>query len=280
VAEADARVTGGGVRVDLVSPGAEPRRSLRYLASAVAQVKLQLDYEVAMVQTTRGDDPSARPVPALSLDVTLSREATGLGLTVDGARATPDGDAEKLLAEEVAPLLKQLVGKSGTLALSERGVTGTSVTRPGGLEREVLQIWSSLDETTRDLVPPLPEEAIGVGARWRAVQRLRRGGLPLLRTVEYELLAGKGVPLKLVVKEQPIADKAQDPLMPEGMSVTARGGVGEGTGTLELDGELLPRAASLSLDSLTEITIAGPPGGAPLETMLRLKQTVRVKARP
>jgi hypothetical protein len=143
-----------------------------------------------------------------------------------------------------------------------------------------MQIWSSLDETVRDLVPPLPEEAVGVGARWRAVLRLRRAGLPLVRTVEYELLSGAGVPLKVDLKEQPIADKAQDPLMPEGMSVTARGGVGQGSGNLELDAELLPKSATFTLDSLTEITIAGPPGGAPLETMLRLKQTVRVKGRP
>lgn len=279
-AQADAIVALEATKVELLAPGAEPRRTLRYSAKAGARSRLRLEYDVAMVQSSRDEDTSSRPVPGLSLDVTVSRTTKGFGLKVEGARATPVGDAEKLLAEEVAPLLESLSGKSGAVEFSARGIGAGSPSRPKGLELEALQIWSSLDETARDLTPPLPEEPVGRGARWRASYRLRRAGLPLVRTLEVELADGEGTVLAVVLREQPIAGKADDPLMPEGMSVVARGGGATGRGSLHLDSSAMPIEADLSLDSVTDITIAGPPGGAPLETTLRLRQTVRVRPRP
>jgi hypothetical protein len=273
-AQADALVKSGAIAVELLAQGEEPRRPLRHRAKAGARVRVAFDYEVAMVQTSQGQDPSSRPVPALVLESTMLRVArdgkAGWTVTLDGAKATPEGDVEKLLAEEVAPLLKTLAGKSTTWLTDERASVPLEGARPEGLEREALQIWSSLEEAVQDLAVPVPADA-----KWRVHSRLRRAGIAYVRSTEFELGTGKGVSIKGTFKEQPIATRARDPLMPEGMNVAATGGSGAGKLVLELDDELVVVRSDVSLDSTTAIAIEGPPGVPAMRTQLRLRQHVK-----
>ncbi|MBM4360796.1 MAG: hypothetical protein FJ096_22035, partial [Deltaproteobacteria bacterium] len=231
-AEANALVKPGTIALEVLSTGAEPRRKLRHRAKAGTRARIAFDYDVAMMQTTAGQDPSARPVPALAIGVALTRVAgdgkAGWTVAIDSAKATPDGDLEKLLAEEVAPLLASLVGKKATLLSDDRIATPLDGARPEGLDREALQIWSSVDEAVRDLEVSVPQEAVGVGAKWRVTSRLRRAGMAYVRTTEFERVEGKGLALRGTFTERPIATKARDPMMPEGMNVTASGGDGSG----------------------------------------------------
>ena len=118
-ADADARVTGAAVRIELVSAGVEPRRLLRHSAVPGNRASLTLSVGVGMSQSKGGDDPSARAVPGFSLDTSFVRAADGWRVTIEGARPDATGDAEQLL--DAAPQLCGFkVKPSGDRGQSER----------------------------------------------------------------------------------------------------------------------------------------------------------------
>lgn len=279
-AAADARVAGPDVRVELLGNGAEPRAVLRHAAKLGARVALTVGVDVGMVQTKEGDDPNARAVPGFSLDTNFVRAATGWRVTVEGAKAEASGDAEALLAEEVAPLMRALGGKSALFGIEGRASSFVAPPVPAGLDLEAAQLWSSLEETVRELAVPLPEEPVGVGARWRSVSRRSRAGIAIVRTASYRLDEGAGVVLHFTFREEPVATKLRDPLLPQGIEVAVRSGIGQGQGKLELERDLAPRALDVELESWNDLAVKGPGAATPEFSTLRLHQRIRATRKP
>lgn len=282
-AEANAQVGLTEVRVQLLSEGSEPKRELRY-AKEGARASLVLDVELATMRSTPGDDPDQPVVPGLQFDLSVERTGTGAEtgwrFVVGAARARATTEAEQLLAEEMAPIVASLGGKAGAWRTGMRGIEPGATTHPDGLDLDALQLWSSVEESLRELSPPFPEKPVGPGATWRAVSRLSRAGVPVVRTVDYELRSGEGVVLAFVARERPVATQRPDPLLPEGVGVVAHRGVGRGAGAIELDGDFAPRRANLRVDLWSELDIHGPAGTPSSVSTVRLHQHVRVKRQP
>lgn len=279
-ADADARVTGASVRIELVSAGVEPRRLLRHSAVPGNRASLTLSVGVGMSQSKGGDDPSARAVPGFSLDTSFVRAADGWRVTIEGARPDATGDAEQLLAEEVAPLMRALERKTALFAFDARVTSFALPPVPAGLDLEAAQLWSSVEESVRELALPVPSEAVGAGASWRATGRRSRAGTALVRVAEYTLAAGPGVVVNVTFREEPVATKRRDPLLPPGFELTVRSGIGEGRGKLEFDADLTPKSAEVELASLQDLAIQGPGAAAPEYSTLRLHQKLRAVRKP
>lgn len=272
-------VTPDTLVIELLAPGDEPRRELRHRAKNGKSLRLGLTFEIGMMQTNRDQDAGERAVPALTMDLTLVRVSqgpqVGWSTKIEGVSAVPDGDAERMLAEEVAPLLGTLVGQRATSLTDERASMPLRGAPPSGLQQEALQIWSSLEETLRDIEVPTPKEAVGGGAKWRVQERRRRGGIDYLRTTDFELRKGAGNHIVGTFSERPVDSGAKDPLVPEGLRVSPVGGSGKGSSKLELDEDLVVIRSEVTLDSTTDVNIHGPGGSRPLESRIRLRQTVK-----
>ncbi len=283
--EAAGRVAGEAGRLVLTEPGREPRRLLRHAAKTGKRVKLTLAYDLSMVQTQAAvetpaaEDAPAAPIPGFAFDTTWLSGPTGWNVRIEGAHTLAGSETEQLLADEVAPLMAALAGTSAIVTLDPRAVSFALVSGPNKLDSDGLQLWSSLEETVRELLVPVPEEAVGTGARWRSLSRLSRGGMAFVRTTDYELREGSGVVLGLVFKEEPVAPKVRDPLLPEGVEVRVSRGIGGGTGTLEFDADLSPRRAVLALESMNELEI-NVAATSPVRSSVRLRQSTRVSQKP
>jgi len=83
--------------------------------------------------------------------------------------------------------MAQLVGLKIELLLDRHGISSVpSVPRPG-TPPEVLQLLGTVEEAVREMVVPLPYDAIGRGGTWRVLTRLRRAGVTVIRECIYEL---------------------------------------------------------------------------------------------
>lgn len=174
--------------------------------------------------------------------------------------ADPDSPAEAI--ERVRKLLEGFESFQARLQIDERGALGGGVVDvPQGLPEALQQTVNQIQESFGQLQMPLPEEAVGVGARWRAVSRIEQGGLNLKQTTEYHLVAVRGSRLELAVAiEQTVVEPTFTPLGNPDVRGTVDEYRGQGHGTLELDLHRLNPVRSFSrldIDSTMTLELDG-----------------------
>jgi hypothetical protein len=81
----------------------------------------------------------------------------------------------------------------------DAGVQDTTTAAPIDTLREVKQLYYAS-------VVPLPEVAVGVGARWKVVSRLKRAGVIVKQTATYGISARKGDQLTVDVELRQIGE--------------------------------------------------------------------------
>ncbi len=98
---------------------------------------------------------------------------------------------------QAPPDLAPLVGLKGTLAVDERGaVSGAAWVFPPGLDEQQTRRAEGLQSNLAAVVP-LPDEAVGVGARWRVVEVADASGIALEVVRTYKLIERRGDELVL-----------------------------------------------------------------------------------
>lgn len=177
------------VREELLSAGRGPRQRLRYrLAPTPSQVV------ATATVTSRGYDGAWQE----PLTLAPVRDGFEVTPTADGPLHLRALTAELDRAGQSAAAITAAEGyltrwrsllerRRADLTVDARGLLGavTLLTEPatagaGDVEDELVQRWLGL-------AVPLPEAAIGPGARWRVVHILRAGGARLTQTATYTL---------------------------------------------------------------------------------------------
>jgi hypothetical protein len=154
------------------------------------------------------------------------------------------------VAEQVKSMLKALVGSTGTAVVSNRGVTRESKLNLN--ESASPQIKSALGgvvQSLDQLSNPLPEEPIGVGAKWEVGTRLEQNGLKVQQVTTYELVALEGASGKLKISMKQSADpqKVSAAGMPPGMQAQLKSFSSTGSGESSFDlGRIVPSSSNVS----------------------------------
>ncbi len=169
--------------IRLLDAGRPPRRVLRYSWKPGRAERLTLDLRTMASTESEGDHPTDVPLPSVRVGVAIEpRAVTPAGeLTyawhVTSTKVTPAPGSNPQIAEgmdhEVA-VIAHLVGTADVAPsglAEEVAIDPTSVgdARDAGATGEMVD---QVRQTLTDLETPLPDEAIGVGARWEKVARL------------------------------------------------------------------------------------------------------------
>lgn len=269
-AQADTLVPADGRRIELLETGTAPRRDLAY-PDALAQESVELTIELEMV-VHQGTTASGVPVPSMVVGVVLGVEKSGkselVATIADVAVHESPGPAGHRhagpaghphagsqmgghVAPDLAALADELRGVGGRIDMTTRGPTGTT-RAVGKVSTELFQLWSTVMEAVLDVVPRLPERPVGVGARWRVFDRLRRGGVETIRRTDFRLTALEPrLVLDGVVLERAVASSSvRDPAVPKDLIITASAGRASGARHLERDrAALAPWIAKSHLES-------------------------------
>ncbi len=177
-------------RVELLEPGVEPRATLRLTPAAGHTETVAYSSEV---QTTM--DLSAWPTDKVSerqIDYRLLlqvQDVTDGTITYsfvaeDIQRMRKDGRKEETLAGG------RLAGRRGVLRVTDRGIPlSADFERDDAYEADDEELHFAISDSARRLVTPLPEEPVGLGARWQAVEVREFGPLTLVIVTRYTLLS-------------------------------------------------------------------------------------------
>jgi len=266
---------GSPALVVLTTAGAEPRAKLRY-----AVPKTYKDHMLSTISMSMAMDMAGAPMPPMDMpamvqgtdlaitDVQPSGDiAYSVSVSSFGVDAKPgDPPAMAAMAQTLGPYLQAasdtIKSVKGMVTMSDRGIAKSiafdtsKVTDP-----QLKQLMDTAAVATQSLSTVLPEEAVGVGARWETRQALASGGIQIFQKSTFEVTAidGKTISLKVTMEQTAPSQAIDAPGMPAGAQARVQKYSGSGSGTLSIRLDSLVPTSTLTMQNtlVTEIAMGG-----------------------
>ena len=263
--KAEYPATGEPSFVKLIDAGAEPRTALRY--TIANGYKAQMDMTMTMAMTMNMDGMALpkiqMPPMKMSADISvtgvdpaggdITYNAAFTGLSVESAPGVDPG-----LVTALKSLDADIKAIQGTATVSNRGINRSvafdlsKVTNP-----QLRQMMGSLSSSMENLSMPLPEESVGVGARWEVRQSIQVNGIQTYQKVDVELTGfdGKTANLKVSLSQTAPAQDIKSPDLPPGAEAHLHSLSSSGSGTIALPlGSLVP-SSTVDMQSKTSMEV-------------------------
>jgi hypothetical protein len=269
--------------VTLLSPGAAPRAALRYAIGGDYKSHMDLTMLMGMSMVLPGlpSQPMQMPAMRMGADVGVRNVAPTGDVTFDFAYTSVSVDqtagTDPTLASLIQSMDADFKNVRGSTTMNTRGAThGSKMDLSKLADGRMGQMMGSLGSSLDSLTVPLPEEAVGPGARWESRQTIQSNGLEVYQKTLWELVAveGKTVRLKTTIEQTAPPQSMSNPALPAGTDVSLAKftGAGGGTVTLRLD-SLVPTS---EVNSTTNMTMSVNAGGSTqqMSVGLTLKMTI------
>ncbi len=120
---------------------------------------------------------------------------------------------------------------------------------PPNTDPQIHALMDLMKDVFGQLTVPLPEEAVGVGAKWEVKVPIQSHGVKVDQTATYELVSVEGDNLKIksTSTQRAANQKMDNPIMP-GMKVDLTKWTGKGSSELAIDaGKLMPSSGTMEL---------------------------------
>lgn len=258
--------------IKLIDAGTEPRKALRF--HATPGDKQSVTFTVKTSIETSGAATNAAPAATLKIptmifpmDVTVQSISTNgditLAIVVGDATVMEEADAMPQMVQGMKVILGGIKGFTMTSIVSNQGLSKkTEAKAPANADPQTKQIVELIKEIMSDPGLPLPEEAIGTGAKWEVKKQTKLQGA-VEETATYQLTSVDGDHLKATVS----VDVKGAGSKTTGLSI----GTSTGTGEIDLSKAVVSTATT---DSQMDIPASKqqPNGGK-----LHLTQTLEAK---
>jgi hypothetical protein len=238
-------------QVKLLEAGAEPRKVLRLHPTSDDKQTL-----ILTVKSTKAD-------LKVTLDATVKQVAGDGTITYALVLSDLDPGAKPGVPAEAAEAMKgvlnSLKGVSGTGTVSSQGICAAIKVQSGsGSNPFAGLIMDQLRDLLRQLVVPLPEEAVGPGAKWEVKGPIKSQDLTIDNTSTCELVSLEGE--RAVIEDTTVQSasnqKIQNPLVP-GMKTDLTRMTAKGTSKRTVDlAHVLPIIGSAKYHKETVGTIS------------------------
>lgn len=234
----------GGPEVKLLSPGAAPRRELRYRFKKGHVEKVKLTSGTRMSVRVSG---KAMPAPAMPT-VEMTAVIKVLSVAADGTakrelvlRDVQLADEKKVpeaVRQSVESQLSDLSRLKGHDSVDTRGRLRSAELDTSALTNpQVKQLMQSMQSAFGQLSAPFPEQAVGKGARWQITTNVEQMGMKLNQVATYTLekLEGDRGTTRVELKQSAPGSHIQIPGVPMGVKSDLLGMSGTGKGNVDFD---------------------------------------------
>jgi hypothetical protein len=274
--------------LELLTEGAAPRQILRFKPTVNSKQVATMTMAMDMGMSIAG-----KPMPIKKLPATVTTFET----LVD--QIDPNGDIHyqfqytnvdlvgdsKLPSDLLAQLrtqIQKLKGIRGTVVVDDRGQTKSGkFDLPPDLDLSTKQMLKQMSHSVEQLSSPVPEPALGVGAKWRVVSAPKLNGMNLKQTTTYELKSFQegGMMLKVALAQQAPSQQMNAAGLPNGRTMTLKSlsGTGQGQTTVKFD-RLIPLNSSMISQLRSEMESPNPPG-APMKMTTNTKMELTLNSK-
>lgn len=270
--------------VRVLEEGTGDKKALRYHYSAGSKHVMLMRLQMGMSMKV-----GERTMPPVDLPAMLMRAVITMGqpdgelMPYEFAIPTaPEVEAKEGTSEAVIAGLKAslgaMTGLKGTASVDARGATQEGKFVLDGKDNpQLAQLLDSMGQSMRQMSIPLPETAVGVGARWQARQRMQMGGMTIYQVGEYALESMDGDKLKLKVKLTQLGPKQtmDPPGLPPGVKAELLDMRGAGEGTMDVDLTSLVPVSEVKVTSNTSMRMTNQ--GVPQDMTMTMTMDLGIK---
>ena len=237
------------------------------------------------ITTKMGDmeTPSVKlPAVQMSMDLEV-KEVTQDGvisyeMTMGEAVIAEGADANPQVVEAMKASLANMKGLNGAGKLSSRGLNlGAQVKVAPDATPDVRQAVDQMSDSISRMATPLPEEAVGPGAKWEVRMPIKNQGMTInqVGTVEVISIDGDVVTMKTDLVQSAANQKIQSPDMPQmKLDLTKMTGKGSGETTVDLNQVL---AVSGKLNTHSEMNMNMSMGGQKQSMTMTMDMDIRTQ---
>jgi len=274
-----------GPQVKLLDRGAKPRQKLRFKPTANAKQTTTRTVKMGVVTLVEGQPWRQVKMPEIVMqaEMTIAQvDANGdihSEFTYTDARIKPDPTMPPDAIAGISEEIKKLVGVSGSAIVDNRGnVKSTKFNFPEGLNPNIEQLFARMSNSFDRFSSPVPEKAVGIGAKWEVSATPKLDGINITQQTTYELLNFQDnvATLKVAIQQQAPSQDMTSPGLPAGATVTMKSFQGQGTGqiTMGLDGAM-PVTSNIDLVSQTDMNAQGNGQSANFGTEVSMQMTLQ-----
>jgi hypothetical protein len=270
----------------VLNAGSEPRTVLRLhpVVGDQQAVNLTMNLATSMTAADQAMPATVNPPITLTMEVRVKDVATNGDITYEtvyrDATAAAETNGLPGAAAVAKASLASLSGMTGVGRISDRGISeGLEMALPAGADPQLNQAMDQLKFSLTGYSTALPEEAVGIGARWEYKNRLQSQGMTIDQTVTCELVAIEGdrLTLRRIITQNAENQKIQSPALP-GLPVDLNKMIGLGTGRSTFDlTHLIPVTGTLDEKSETILAMNLGPQRQILAMQMNLNLTLETK---
>jgi len=220
-----------------------------------------MDIDMAMDMGGMGQIPAKLPQMKMLMKADIT-DVKGDQIFYDFTLVSADLESEgydPAMVAAMQPELAKMVGTRGEVVVSTRGITQSAkVIAPEGTSTDEMAQFENMQKSMNHASAPLPEEPVGVGAKWLVTTNLKENGIQMQQVVTYTVKSIEGT---VVTLDSALVQNAQkQPLAAEGLppgtkaSLDSLDSKGTGVSIINL-GNLFPTSATLDHDMKTRMTV-------------------------
>lgn len=251
--------------VKLLEAGQEPRKVLRLAPDAKAEQSVQVTMDMQSTMKLDGNPvPTPKsPMLQMTMDVRVAEMLGGgdarYAMTLNKAEALGAEGVEPELVGQMTEAVSKAAGSTGTSIIDPRWQSRESTVKiPDGTDPRLEQIVRGLQTSLQQMSAPMPEEAVGVGARWEVVLSGVVNGLNQEMRTTFTLvsIAEREIRVKMDFAQSGELGKVELEGAPGvDAQLTAFSGKGTGEAVMQLD-RVAPLSGTMEMNSLTTITVS------------------------
>lgn len=249
-------------QVKLLSAGVEPRQELRFKPPVNVRQTAIMTMNMDMAMSMAG-----QPMPTVKLPatvITMNAVVTQVDPNGDihfkcsysNADVVGNSTVPPKVLEAMRSQFKKIAGMSGSFIVDNRGQN------KGGnfvfLQEIDAQLKQQISDSLNQISSPLPEEAIGIGARWQTTSLANFRGMKATQTATYELvnLQDGVVTLNVSVQQQAQPQTLKQPGLPSGATLTLRSLNSQGKGQVIVPlNQLFPIRSRLVMNANSQMAV-------------------------
>lgn len=260
---ADANAEKQPMTVTLLEPGAEPREALRFrpeagtMSTAAMSMRMSVRQQLSGMQMPETKIPSSNIV--IDLAVTDVEDDGDIHYTMKVTKV--DVADEPGVMPQVSAAMRQslagLVGLEGSFVMDDRGlVKQADFHAQPGMNAAAQQQLGSIRESIRQMSVPLPEQPIGIGAKWQTETLTNPSGFDLKQKTTYELVSRDGNAMTLNAEIEQTADPQELESPAPGVSMRLASFSSTGTGQVSMMlNRIMPTRSSMQAESDVTMTV-------------------------
>ena len=273
--------------INVLEPGNEPRKALRWTLTPGAKQKAAIDLGFdlqGVVAILKVADPNY----VVSVNLTLQAkevDADGALLVVcevNDASFNPAMVGEKRAAQ-IQKALVSIRKLTGRYRMHPRGhIADVEFDLPSEATRRAHDIADNLGLALLQMTPVFPDEPLGDGAKWTVHRSVLQGGIQVNQLSTIELLTAKGaqVELQTALVQTAEGQPFMNPGLPREMTLLKLDGTGSGHVTWELS-QLMPNSVEAAAEVLKVVRQWSTDAiRRKADSVLQVKRTVTMGLKP